>query len=210
MNRQEAIEILEEVKNLDDSIYQYISAYNEALDMAIKALEQEPCDDCVSRSAVMQIVEISRLHLDRKYDTEVMSEQIKALPSVIPKREENTVSEEVYTEEYTRRKALEYENYVLKKNMQALRKRGSGMSKYIVDIHGDIEGDYDIVGKYKEPKTGHWILNDNQGIQAVGYLTYHCSKCGREISSKYHGKISLLEEYPYCHCGAKMESEAAE
>jgi hypothetical protein len=70
----------------------------------------------------MQIVEISRLHLDRKYDTEVMSEQIKALPSVIPKREENTVSEEVYTEEYTRRKALEYENYVLKKNMQALRK----------------------------------------------------------------------------------------
>lgn len=51
---------------------------------------------------------------------------------------------------------------------------------------------------------GEWILNDNQGIQAVGYLTYHCSKCGREISSKYHGKISLLEEYPYCHCGAEM------
>lgn len=60
------------------------------------------------------------------------------------------------------------------------------------------------------PKTGHWILNDNQGIQAVGYLTYHCSECGREISSKYHGKVSLLKEYPYCHCGAKMESEDKE
>ena len=27
------------------------------------------------------------------------------------------------------------------------------MSKYIVDIHGDIEGDYDIIKKYEEPKT---------------------------------------------------------
>ena len=55
-----------------------------------------------------------------------------------------------------------------------------------------------------QSKIGKWMLNDNQGIQAVGYLTYHCSECGREINSKYHGKISLLEEYPYCHCGAKM------
>ena len=55
-----------------------------------------------------------------------------------------------------------------------------------------------------QPRKGHWILNDNQGVQAVGYLTYHCSECGREISSKYHGKISLLKEYPYCHCGADM------
>lgn len=56
-------------------------------------------------------------------------------------------------------------------------------------------------------KKGKWILNDNQGVQAVGYKTYHCSKCGREINSKYHGKISLLKEFPYCHCGAEMEVE---
>ena len=42
MTNEEAKEILEEVKDLDDSMYQYISAYEEALDMAIKALEQEP------------------------------------------------------------------------------------------------------------------------------------------------------------------------
>lgn len=59
-------------------------------------------------------------------------------------------------------------------------------------------------------RTGKWILNDNQGVQAVGYLTYHCSECGREISSKYHGKTSLLNEYPYCHCGAKMEEGSGE
>ena len=55
-----------------------------------------------------------------------------------------------------------------------------------------------------QPKTGHWILTDYQGVQPVGYLTYRCSECGREICSKYHGKLSLLKEYPYCHCGAKM------
>lgn len=56
----------------------------------------------------------------------------------------------------------------------------------------------------EERKVGKWVLNDNQGVQAVGYLTYHCSECNREISSKYHGKMSLLKEYPYCHCGAEM------
>ena len=27
------------------------------------------------------------------------------------------------------------------------------MSRWIVDIHGDIEGDYDIIKKYEEPQT---------------------------------------------------------
>lgn len=63
----------------------------------------------------------------------------------------------------------------------------------------------DSMPTVEERKVGKWILNDNQGVQAVGYLTYHCSECNREISSKYHGEISLLKEYPYCHCGAEME-----
>ena len=60
----------------------------------------------------------------------------------------------------------------------------------------------------RESKIGHWILNDYQGVLPAGYKIYHCSECGCEICSKYHGKISLLKEYPYCHCGARMyESE---
>jgi hypothetical protein len=77
------------------------------------------------------------------------------------------------------------------------------------------EGDSAIVMKWifdappvtPTHKKGKWILNEEQGMQAVGYKTYHCSECNREISSKYHGKISLLKEFPYCHCGAKMEVE---
>ncbi|WP_027431965.1 hypothetical protein [Lachnospira multipara] len=56
-------------------------------------------------------------------------------------------------------------------------------------------------------KVGKWILNEMQGVQATGYKTYHCSECGREISGKYHGKISLLKEFPYCHCGVMMEAD---
>lgn len=43
MTREEAVEILEEVKTLDDSMFTYSQAYNDALDMAIEALKaQEP------------------------------------------------------------------------------------------------------------------------------------------------------------------------
>ena len=40
MTKQEAIEILEEVKELDDTMYAYNPAYMNALDMAIKALKE--------------------------------------------------------------------------------------------------------------------------------------------------------------------------
>ena len=43
MTKHEAIEALEEVKMLDDSMFVYSQVYNDALDMAIEALKaQEP------------------------------------------------------------------------------------------------------------------------------------------------------------------------
>lgn len=43
MTKHEAVEILEEVKTLDDSMFAYSQAYNDALEMAIEALKaQEP------------------------------------------------------------------------------------------------------------------------------------------------------------------------
>lgn len=79
-----------------------------------------------------------------------------------------------------------------------------------IELENDFTDDY--INAIKEAikaleqisRTGHWVLNNKQGMQAVGFLTYHCSECGREIGSKYYNKTSLLKEYPYCHCGAKM------
>ena len=45
MTREESIAILEEVKENDDSMYQYNPTYLEALEMAIAALKAEPCED---------------------------------------------------------------------------------------------------------------------------------------------------------------------
>lgn len=35
------------------------------------------------------------------------------------------------------------------------------MGKYIVDIHGEIEGDYDIIGEYKEPSDSISVFSSN-------------------------------------------------
>lgn len=87
---------------------------------------------------------------------------------------------------------------------------GEKFKKYIKELPSVIAKGVtvtDFADKCREcgkQKNGKWILNETQDVQAVGYKTYHCSECGREIISKYHGKISLLKEFPYCHCGAKM------
>lgn len=77
-------------------------------------------DDAVSRQAVLAIAGDSCLDLDSYEDTKEFCDDIKDLPPVLPKHEGNTVSEEVYTEEYIQRKKLEYELYVLKKKISEL------------------------------------------------------------------------------------------
>lgn len=52
----------------------------EALDLAIKALEQQPCEDCISREAVLEILEKEEFKGDAIYEIE------KKLPSVTPTR----------------------------------------------------------------------------------------------------------------------------
>lgn len=50
-------------------------------------------------------------------------------------------------------------------------------------------------------KIGHWIRQ----MGAYGLAdTCECSVCGRTI---YAGNENDLKDYPYCHCGAKMEGE---
>lgn len=53
----------------------------------------------------------------------------------------------------------------------------------------------------EERKTGTWI--------EIGTIThsYKCSVCGRMLVSIADGKNKVVEHYPFCHCGAKMEGE---
>jgi len=56
----------------------------EALDMAIKALEQEPCEDAISRQAVLEYIEGSDAELGHSTENELVRQDIKELPPVTP------------------------------------------------------------------------------------------------------------------------------
>jgi DNA-binding transcriptional regulator YbjK len=52
----------------------------------------------------------------------------------------------------------------------------------------------------EERKTGEWIELTNANH------TYVCSECGRMLVNITDGKNMVTINYPFCHCGAKMES----
>lgn len=77
----------------------------------------------------------------------------------------------------------------------------------------DIDGDY-VEGNYSEhlyddivslppvtpqPKIGRWIKST--GCDDIDHF-YVCSECGRYIKLNCGAKLS---DYPYCHCGVKMQ-----
>ena len=73
---EEAIKLVKEVTGMS---LDWDDAHYEALQMAIKALEKEPCEDAISRQSMLDYL---------KYLHGEMSEEefVKALPSVIPTR----------------------------------------------------------------------------------------------------------------------------
>lgn len=68
---------------------EYSDEVYEALDMTIKSLEQEPCEDCVSREEAKQFLyeRIDRLNDDELYDifSRIIDDMYNELPSVTPK-----------------------------------------------------------------------------------------------------------------------------
>lgn len=64
-------------------------------------------------------------------------------------------------------------------------------------------------------KTAVWVLTDTRAICSHDFT---CSNCGRVVSAtKYFTKgnydmratvSELMGEYPYCHCGSKMQRDS--
>ena len=85
MTREEASEI---IKNIDHA-YRSFSAHEiEALEIAIKALEQEPCEDCISRKAVINTLGEWIVSGEYQYTnaTEYLVKKVKDLPPVQSKQ----------------------------------------------------------------------------------------------------------------------------
>ena len=79
MTREEAIKELSYIA--DEMPSMECADWKEAIDMAIKSLEQEPCEDCVSRADVKTFLDkynfVSYDYTDEDF--------VKALPPVYPK-----------------------------------------------------------------------------------------------------------------------------
>lgn len=85
MTNERAIELFKEVKAeceakqtiLSKQVFEYEGI--EALDMAIKALEEQPCEDCISRDEAIRIAEQGQIQ-----GYEWQSKKLCTLPSVTP------------------------------------------------------------------------------------------------------------------------------
>ena len=60
----------------------YVDGYMEA----VEDMRKEPCEDAVSRTAVIDAIACSSMHLDEQEENWKTQEQIRNLPSVIPAR----------------------------------------------------------------------------------------------------------------------------
>ena len=76
MTIEEALEILDTIPTIGEQV--------DALEMAIKALEQEPCEDAISRQAVLKQLKGCLTGGDTEY--EYVKLHIDSIPSVSPAR----------------------------------------------------------------------------------------------------------------------------
>lgn len=208
MTREEAIKMLEYIKHTGNGESEYKNdAQAIAIDMAIKALEPEPCEDAVSRNVIIQKLntmdryvseELRLCDTDKKFPKnevfivdDVYEEIVENLPSAQP--------EQRYTEE-------ELRVFAHGISLSLLSKRSSQHWRYDEDRATEIkflERLYEKVGadmRGEQPtiepkrKKGKWIDKSN-GIE--GAWNY-CSVCGEQA----------IDLYDFCpNCGADMRGE---
>ena len=94
MTNIKASEVLKEIKYYTEDLPPYSpDEVAEALEMVIKALEQQPCEDCISRQAVLDVINFEDEWLfdanGHNANTHIafsgLESRVKALPSVTPK-----------------------------------------------------------------------------------------------------------------------------
>lgn len=87
---EEAIELLKEKRMEINYQVNGTTRFSKALEMAIKALEQETCEDAVSREAVKEMLTeewTKYMPMEADVNLSFVLEKISELPSVTPKAE---------------------------------------------------------------------------------------------------------------------------
>lgn len=81
MKIDEAINILKQYIDYNNPDIPDFYTMEEACEVVIKALEQQPCDDCISREKALQII---RAWFDREATPSDLKNEIEQLPPVTP------------------------------------------------------------------------------------------------------------------------------
>ena len=83
MTKEEAISLLAQINKIIVNSNSWLKSTHEPLNtaftMAIEALKQEPCEDCISRQAVLEIAKSSKSNW---IDNSVLFKRVNNLPSV--------------------------------------------------------------------------------------------------------------------------------
>lgn len=56
----------------------------------------------------------------------------------------------------------------------------------------------------EDSNIGHWIEKYVEDGCGELYSYWTCSECGRNVGHNLENIEDVLNDYPYCHCGAKM------
>lgn len=159
-------------------------------------LEQEPCDDCISRQAVQDYIAkyLSQyLYDDVREAVEVIDEYIGELPSVKPQEPKWIPVSERLPKHYDSHDLIHRET-----------------ARRIIDSPRTKEQMLMVLASAEnQKKTGHWVYEPrkrliNETDEVCEYITEYwckCSECGGDFGFQ---KMSDA----YCkYCGAKMEVE---
>lgn len=202
MTNERAINVIKDIKNYyNDKSEYYEDGYigfdkedNEAIDLAIKALEQQPCEDCISRKAVLDLVADYDLSMGQ------VVKGIHALPSVTPTNEDIS---EAYIKGYDygvkdwfKSKTQPCEDCVSRADVkeQMLKYGFNAPDMTVTEFVEDC-----LQPVTPQPKMGRWIADvDRWGDIVTTVNGYRCSECNTFDTDKDN----------YCpNCGAKMEVE---
>lgn len=198
MTKEEALKVLDTIPTIGEQV--------DALEMAIKALEQEPCDDAISREEALK-----HSHIEFDDDGEghrvVYVEEIEDLPPVTPQRDKSVLErvEDCISRQALRQKLREHHDFFV--NAYGGFNNLSLNDKFRVDeITNCIAMVVNAPSVTPQPKIGEWLekeVNSDKVIEE--WQSAKCSVCDKYHTTPY---MYYFDDYKFCpNCGAKMEVE---
>ena len=203
MTREEALKVLDTIPTIGEQV--------DALEMAIKALEQQPCEDCIDKKKLLKSIEVAlnATNINDEYTIGLRNGMrvVKTfVDGKIPDYEKvSHLKKQEPCEDCISREAVE--NVIKHAEVNFTVNSAIDFTKHKREVHEIVDGIVDAQIKAlralpsvtPQPKIGRWIEVIDK-IDRLGNKTWHheCSICGNEDSG--------WGEYKYCpKCGARME-----